>query len=109
MTSEQTEEFRDSLNNEIEAFEQAMLSKDKKYIYDRAYMINAMESIYDNLYANCEHYEIDDFFEKPFIHSIYNFFMNSNYDLSSDDFYYLMEDYKEYKERWKSNKDEAVL
>ena len=52
---------------------------------------------------------IDDFFEKPFIHRIYNFFMNSNYDLSSDDFYYLMEDYKEYKERWKSNKDEAVL
>lgn len=106
MTEQETNEFIERIEKELETYEQEMIKKSPSEIYEAHYEIEAMEEIAGFLINYADNYKITDFPKENIVKGLFWNFIDTSYDLTQDD---LREFIKYEIETYNANKTDKSL
>lgn len=106
MTEQETNEFIDRIEKELETYKQEMIKKSPSEIYEAHYEIEAMEEIAGFLINYADNYKITDFPKENIVKGLFWNFIDTSYDLTQDD---LREFIKYEIETYNANKTDKSL
>lgn len=106
MTEQETNEFIERIEKELETYKQEMIKKSPSEIYEAHYEIEAMEEIAGFLINYADNYKITDFPKENIVKGLYLNFLDTSYDLTQDD---LREFVKYEIETYNANKTDKSL